>query len=81
MPVRSCADLSRTVTADMLPLTAMRFAVASAIADATGCRPEEIPLTPPRVLAMMLGRNPRVELPHIAPAWADNVIGRAGRPT
>ena len=38
MPVRSCADLSRTVTADMLPLTAMRFAVASAIADRRNLR-------------------------------------------
>jgi hypothetical protein len=39
-------------------------------------RPEEIPLTPPRVLATMLGGAPKVELPHIAKAFADNVIGR-----
>jgi hypothetical protein len=50
--------------------------VASAIADATGKRPEELPLTPPRVLAMLLGRAPKVELPHIARAFADNVVGR-----
>ena len=63
-----------------IPILNVAATVASAVADATGCRPEEIPLTPPRVLAMMLGRNPKVELPHIAPAWGDNVIGRAGRP-
>ena len=50
--------------------------LAQSRANATGKRPEEIPLTPPRVLAMLLGREPKVELPHIARAFADNVIGR-----
>ncbi len=59
-----------------VPILNVAATVASAIADATGRRPEEIPLTPPRVLAMLLGRAPKVELPHIAKAFADNVIGR-----
>ena len=59
-----------------IPILNVAATVASAVADATGRRPEEIPLTPPRVLAMLLGRAPKVELPHIAKAFADNVIGR-----
>jgi CO/xanthine dehydrogenase Mo-binding subunit len=59
-----------------VPILNVAATVASAVADATGRRPQEIPLTPPKVLAMLLGRAPTVELPHIAKTWADNVIGR-----
>jgi len=63
-----------------IPILNVAATVASAIADATGCRPQQMPLTPPRLLAMLLGREPKLELPHIAEIWADNVIGRTDRP-
>ena len=59
-----------------VPILNVAATVASAVADATGLRPQELPLTPPRILAMRLGRARQVELPHIARAWADNTIGR-----
>jgi CO/xanthine dehydrogenase Mo-binding subunit len=59
-----------------VPILNVAATVASALADATGHRPQQIPLTPPRVLAMLLGREEKVELPHIAPAWNDNVVSR-----
>jgi CO/xanthine dehydrogenase Mo-binding subunit len=59
-----------------VPILNVAATIASAIADATGKRPEELPLTPPRVLAMLLGRAPKVDLPHIARTFGDNVIGR-----
>jgi CO/xanthine dehydrogenase Mo-binding subunit len=59
-----------------VPILNVAATVASAVADATGLRPQELPLTPPRILAMRLGRAPEVALPHIASAWADNTLGR-----
>jgi CO/xanthine dehydrogenase Mo-binding subunit len=58
-----------------IPILNVAATVASAVANATGRRPEEIPLTPPRVLAMLLDRGPKVELPHIAKTWGDNLLG------
>ncbi|MDQ6435469.1 xanthine dehydrogenase family protein molybdopterin-binding subunit [Mesorhizobium sp. LHD-90] len=49
-------------------------AIACAVANATACRIQQTPLTPPRVLGYLLGREPAVELPHIADNWWDNVL-------
>jgi len=49
-------------------------AVACAVANATGLRIQHLPLTPPRVLGLLLGKEPAVELPHIAENWWDNVL-------
>jgi len=49
-------------------------AIACAVANATGCRVQQTPLTPPRVLGYLLGREPALELPHIADDWWDNVL-------
>ncbi|PTE10955.1 xanthine dehydrogenase family protein molybdopterin-binding subunit [Mesorhizobium helmanticense] len=57
-----------------VPIMNPPAAVACAVARATGCRVQQTPLTPPRVLAHLLGREPAVELPHIADNWWDNVL-------
>jgi CO/xanthine dehydrogenase Mo-binding subunit len=63
-----------TKGAGEVPILNVPAAVACAVANATGRRVQEIPLTPPRVLELMLGDNRPLEFPHIAPAWSDNVI-------
>jgi hypothetical protein len=40
-----------------------------------------LPLTPPRVLELLLDRKPDLSFPHIAEVWADNLVrphGAAG---
>jgi CO/xanthine dehydrogenase Mo-binding subunit len=59
-----------------VPILNPPAAVACAVANATGCRVQQTPLTPPRVLGLLLGRGPAVELPHIATDWWDNVLMR-----
>jgi hypothetical protein len=44
------------------------------VANATGKRVQELPLTPPRVLELLLDRKQELALPHIAEAWADNLV-------
>lgn len=46
----------------------------AAIANATGRRVQQTPLTPPRVPGYLTGREPAVELPHTAGDWWDNVL-------
>lgn len=53
-------------------------AIACAVANATGCRVQQTPLTPPRVLGMLSGREAEVTLPHISANWWDNVFRRPG---
>ncbi|MCW2724927.1 MAG: xanthine dehydrogenase family protein molybdopterin-binding subunit [Frankiales bacterium] len=59
-----------------VPILPVAAAVACAVADATGRRVQRIPLTPPRVLGLLLD-DPEgpVELGHMAPQWGDNVLG------
>jgi len=59
-----------------VPIMNPPAAIACAVANATGCRVQQTPLTPPRVLGMMLGREPEVTLPHISANWWDNVLRR-----
>jgi CO/xanthine dehydrogenase Mo-binding subunit len=65
-----------TKGAGEVPILNVAAAVGCAVADATGRKVQQTPLTPPRVLAMLLGREPAVELPHIAEDWWDNVLMR-----
>jgi hypothetical protein len=51
------------------------------VANATGTRVQELPLTPPRVLALLLGREPDLAFPHILPAWDDNLLRPHGAET
>ena len=57
-----------------VPILNVGAAVACAVADATGKPVSELPLTPPRVLAMLEGQAEALALPHIAPAWRENVL-------
>lgn len=57
-----------------VPILNVAAAVANAVADALGCPLSQIPLTPPRVLAAVLGMTEGVRLDHIRPTWGDNVL-------
>jgi CO/xanthine dehydrogenase Mo-binding subunit len=64
-----------------VPILNVGATVACAVANATGKRVQELPLTPPRVLELLLDRKRDLTLPHIAEAWADNLVrphGTAG---
>jgi len=63
-----------TKGAGEVPILNVGAAVACAIANATGKRVQELPLTPPRVLELLLDRKQELSLPHIAAAWADNLV-------
>jgi CO/xanthine dehydrogenase Mo-binding subunit len=57
-----------------VPILNPPAAIACAVANATGCRVQQTPLTPPRVLGYLLGIEPNVELPHISGDWWENVL-------
>ncbi|MGH8115634.1 MAG: molybdopterin cofactor-binding domain-containing protein, partial [Rhodanobacteraceae bacterium] len=59
-----------------IPIMCAPAAIACAVANATGLRVQETPLTPPRVLGLILGREPELTLRHISPDWWDNVFRR-----
>jgi CO/xanthine dehydrogenase Mo-binding subunit len=63
-----------TKGAGEVPILNVAAAIACAVSNATGRRVQEIPLTPPRVLALILGGGTALELPHISPSWRDNVL-------
>lgn len=63
-----------TKGAGEVPILNVGAAVACAVANATGKRVQELPLTPPRVLELLLDRKCDLALPHIAEAWADNLV-------
>jgi hypothetical protein len=51
------------------------------VANATGKRVQELPLTPPRVLELLLDLKSDLSFPYIAEAWAENLVrphGTAG---
>jgi CO/xanthine dehydrogenase Mo-binding subunit len=56
------------------PILNVAAAIGCAVANATGKRVQQIPLTPPRVLELVLDRTSPLNLPHIAPDWWDNVL-------
>ncbi|WP_137391031.1 xanthine dehydrogenase family protein molybdopterin-binding subunit [Rhodoligotrophos defluvii] len=57
-----------------VPILNVPAAVGCAVANAIGRRVQQTPLTPPRVLGLLLGREPDVDLPHIGDDWWDNVL-------
>jgi CO/xanthine dehydrogenase Mo-binding subunit len=57
-----------------VPILNVAATIACAVSNATGRRVQEIPLTPPRVLELLMGNNPPLHFPHIAEAWRDNVL-------
>ena len=70
-----------TKGAGEVPILNVGATVACAVANATGKRVQELPLTPPRVLELLLDRRLDLDFPHIAEAWTDNLVrphGTAG---
>jgi CO/xanthine dehydrogenase Mo-binding subunit len=70
-----------TKGAGEVPILNVGATVACAVANATGKRVQELPLTPPRVLQLLLDRRGELSFPHIAKTWADNLVrphGTAG---
>ncbi|TWB98417.1 CO/xanthine dehydrogenase Mo-binding subunit [Bradyrhizobium macuxiense] len=63
-----------TKGAGEVPILNVGAAVACAVANATGKRVQALPLTPPRVLELLLDRTQDLALSHIADAWTDNLI-------
>lgn len=57
-----------------VPILNVGAAVACAVANATGRRIQELPLTPPRVLELLLGETQPLHFDHIADDWRQNVI-------
>jgi CO/xanthine dehydrogenase Mo-binding subunit len=63
-----------TKGAGEVPILNVAATIACAVANATGKRVQELPLTPPRVLELILDRHPELTLPHIAEKWANNLL-------
>ncbi|MCK0198183.1 xanthine dehydrogenase family protein molybdopterin-binding subunit [Ancylobacter sp. 6x-1] len=60
-----------------VPILNVGASVACAVANAIGRPVHELPLTPPHVAALMLGRRSAPVLPHIAGRWTDNLVKKA----
>jgi CO/xanthine dehydrogenase Mo-binding subunit len=63
-----------TKGAGEVPILNVAATVACAVANATGKPVDQIPLTPPRVLGYMLGREEPVSLPHVSTDWSANLL-------
>lgn len=48
--------------------------MACAIADAIGLKVQQLPLTAPRVMALIDGIEPVLDHPHISRRWSDNIL-------
>jgi len=69
-----------TKGAGEVPILNVGATIACAVANATGKRVQELPLTPPRVLELILDRKPDLAFPHIADTWTDNLVRPHGAP-
>ncbi|GAB6987010.1 xanthine dehydrogenase family protein molybdopterin-binding subunit [Nocardioides pyridinolyticus] len=59
-----------------IPILNVAAAVACAVSDATGRDVRQIPLTPPRVLGLLKGRDEGPDLGHVPSSWRDSVLAR-----
>jgi hypothetical protein len=57
-----------------VPILNVGATVACAVANATGNRVQSLPLTPPRVLALLSGTYPPLDFRHIDVVWRENII-------
>ena len=57
-----------------VPILNVGAAVACAVSAAIGRRVQELPLTPPRVLGLLLDKTPPLSFPHIAEGWVANTL-------
>jgi len=69
----SCGPLG-VKGAGEIPILNVGAAVACAVANATGQPVHQLPLTPPRVLQVLDGKDAILNFPHISPVWKDNTI-------
>jgi CO/xanthine dehydrogenase Mo-binding subunit len=67
-----------TKGAGEVPILNVGATIACAVANATGRRVQELPLTPPRVLELILDRKPDLTFPHILDIWTDNLVRSHG---
>ena len=65
-----------TKGAGEVPILNVAAAVGCAVSNAIGRPVSETPLTPPRILGLLLGREGPPDLSHIASAWRDNTLLR-----
>ena len=63
-----------TKGAGEIPILNVGASVACAVADAIGKPVCDLPLTPPRVLALLDGLTGPLDHPHISPRWRDNLL-------
>ncbi|AFL51065.1 CO/xanthine dehydrogenase Mo-binding subunit [Sinorhizobium fredii] len=63
-----------TKGAGEVPILNTAATIACAVANATGRRIQQIPLTPPRVLCILRGREPELSHPHISADWLQNTL-------
>lgn len=66
-----------TKGAGEVPILNVAAAVACAVANAIGRPVSELPLTPPRVLELLLGAEKPLDFPHIAEEWAANTLTKS----
>ncbi len=69
----SCGPLG-TKGAGEVPILNVGATIACAVADATGKPVSSRPRTPPRIMALIDGRQPELRHDHISSAWAENTI-------
>ena len=69
----SCGPLG-TKGAGEVPILNVGATVACAVASATGAQVSSLPLTPPKVMALLDGRQPELQHAHISPVWAENTL-------
>ena len=69
----SCGPLG-VKGAGEIPILNVGAAVACAVANAPGQPVHQLPLTPPRVLQVLDGKDAILNFPHISPVWKDNTI-------
>jgi len=71
----SCGPLG-TKGAGEVPILNVGATIGCAIANATGKQVSQLPLTPPRVLALLDGRDEPLALDHISAVWSNNTLRR-----
>lgn len=69
----SCGPLG-TEGAGEVPILNVGATIACAVANATGKQVSELPLTPPKVLALLDDRKPPLRHDHISPVWTNNSL-------
>ncbi|MCI2400936.1 xanthine dehydrogenase family protein molybdopterin-binding subunit [Aliiroseovarius subalbicans] len=65
-----------TKGAGEIPILNVAAAIGCAVANATGKQVSSMPLTPPKIAALIDDCNPPLQHDHISPVWSENTIER-----